>query len=93
MDRAVLAGIAIAALFATAGVLWLSTSKEALDEIAKQLGIEGISLWNPLFPDYSVPGHEGSVWATLALSLASTALVFCAAYLVLRLLVVKRGKR
>jgi len=93
MDKALIAGIAVAALFATAGVLWLSTSMETLDEIAEQLGVKGYGLWNALFPDYAVPGHEGSVWVTLALSLASIAMVFCAAYLVGRLLIAKRGKR
>lgn len=93
MNKVVLAGIVIAALFAMMGVLWLSTSKETLDEIAEQLGVKGFSLWNPLFPDYAVPGHEESAGTTLVLSLVSIIMVFCAAYLVGKLLIAKRGKR
>jgi len=93
MNKVVLAGIAIGALFAIAGVLWLSTSMETLDEIAEQLGVKGFNLWNPLFPDYAVPGHKESVGATLALSLVSIAIVFRAAYLVAKLLIVRREKR
>jgi len=93
MDKVAVVGITVAALFATAGVLWLSTSMETLDEIAEQLGAEEFSLWIPLFPDYTVPGHEESVGSTLVLSLASTVMVFGAAYLVGKLLIAKRGKR
>jgi hypothetical protein len=93
MRKEIFAGLIVSVLFATVGVLWLSTSMETLDEIAERFGVEGHEIWNPIFPDYSVPGHEESAGATLILSLASTILVFCTAYLVGKLLIVKRGKR
>lgn len=85
-------GIVTAVLLAVVGVLWLSGSMETLDRVAELLGVKGLTLWNPLFPDYILPGHEGNVEATLVLGVTSTLIVFGAAYLLGRLLIAKRRK-
>jgi len=88
----VLVAIAASLIFVLIGVVWLSTSLETLDEVAELLGAEERKIWNPLFPEYTIPGLEDNMGATLVFSIISMLGVLAVAYTVSRLLITRRRK-
>ena len=83
----------VALVFVAVGVVWLSASIETFDVVAEHLGVEEERLWTPFLPDYTIPGLEESLGATLILGIASTLLVLGVAYGVGRVLLLKRGRK
>jgi ABC-type uncharacterized transport system permease subunit len=79
-------------IFVVIGVVWLSTSIETFDEVAKLLGAEERKYWNPLFPEYTIPGLEGNMGATLIFNIIMMLGVLALAYAVSRLLITRRRK-
>ena len=92
MRKDVLVAIAASLIFVLIGVVWLSTSIETFDEVAGQLGAEERKIWNPLFPEYTLPGLESDLGSTLILSIVSMLGVLAVAYTISRLLITRRRK-
>lgn len=65
--RLVIVSVIASLTFVVLGVAFLSLSAETLDELAEHFGSSESPNWNPLFPDYEIPGLEGNVIVNIIL--------------------------
>ncbi|MCL1971193.1 MAG: hypothetical protein FWF66_07065 [Candidatus Bathyarchaeota archaeon] len=86
----ILIGLSIAIIVTVIGVLCFSYALETLDLKADELGIEEEPIYDPPFPDYNIADSENQ-WSNLAIGIASTLLLFIAAFTVAKLLSHKRS--
>lgn len=74
-QKTIIIGLAVALIFVLVGVFVLSYSMETLDKQAEQLGAQEKPVYNPPFPDYTIPGVD-NVWGALLVGIAGTLLLF-----------------
>ncbi|MGQ9691001.1 MAG: hypothetical protein ACUVQY_07050 [Thermoproteota archaeon] len=74
------AGITISIIFVVIGCVWLSYSIETLDKVAEHFGSSESPIWTPLFPDYEIPGLEGSLAANIFIGIVFTLLTLGVAF-------------
>ncbi|MCQ5361883.1 MAG: hypothetical protein NO515_00165 [Candidatus Methanomethylicia archaeon] len=79
LDRSVIYGLIIALVFVAIGTFFLYESNETLDMVAEHLGFVGENIIASPFPEYTIPGFD-NVWASLALGMISTIIIFAVAY-------------
>jgi cobalt/nickel transport system permease protein len=91
--KSVIVGLSVALFFVVLGVFCFSYALETLDLKAAELGIVERPVYDPLFPDYNFTGFENK-WGNLIIGIASTFLLFVAAFAVGKLISKKRkGQR
>ena len=73
--KTIVIGLLVALIFVVVGVFVLSYSMETLDKQAEQLGAQENPVYNPPFPDYTIPGVD-NVWGALIIGIAGTLLLF-----------------
>ena len=77
-------------IFVLVGVFVLSNSFETLDKQAEQLGAEENPVYNPPFPDYTIPGLD-TVWGALIVGVIGTLLLFLVGLLVAKIMRKKKS--
>jgi protein-S-isoprenylcysteine O-methyltransferase Ste14 len=91
-QKTILIGLAVAMIFVLVGVFVLSYSMETLDKQAEQLGAQENPVYNPPFPEYTIPGID-SVWGALLIGIAGTLLLFVTSLGVAKLMHKKKGNQ
>ena len=84
-------GLIISLVFVTIGTFFLCESNETLDMVAEHLGFVGENIITAPFSEYTIPGFD-NVWASLALGMISTIIIFAVAYGIGKLIVKIRAK-
>jgi hypothetical protein len=90
--KTIIIGLVVAIIFVLIGVFFLSYALETLDVKAEQLGAQENPIYEPIFPDYVIPGMDNPV-ATAILGIASTLLLFAVAFGVAKLLKKKKSQQ
>ncbi len=88
--KTIIIGLAVAMIFVLVGVFVLSNSFETLDKQAEQLGAEENPVYNPPFPDYTIPGLD-TVWGALIVGVIGTLLLFLVGLLVAKIMRKKKS--
>ncbi|HVP92159.1 MAG TPA: hypothetical protein VMS94_00300 [Acidobacteriota bacterium] len=89
-QKTIIIGLTVALIFVLIGVFMLSYSMETLDKQAEQLGSEEKPIFNPPFPDYTIPGLD-NVWGSLIIGVMGTLSLFVVSLAVARLLQKKKA--
>jgi cobalt/nickel transport system permease protein len=90
--KTVIIGLSMAIFFVILGVFFFSYAIETLDLKAAELGIVEQPVYDPLFPDYNFSGFENK-WSNLLIGIASTFLLFVAAFAIAKLISKKRKRQ
>jgi cobalt/nickel transport system permease protein len=90
--KMVIIGLSVAIFFVILGVFFFSYAIETLDLKAAELGIVEQPVYDPLFPDYNFSGFENK-WSNLLIGIASTFLLFVAAFAIAKLISKKRKRQ
>lgn len=89
-QKTLIIGLTIALIFVLVGVFVLSYSMETLDKQAEQLGNEEKTVYNPPFPDYTIPGLDNG-WGALLIGVTGTLLLFVVGLAVAKLMQKKKS--
>jgi PDGLE domain len=84
-QKTIIIGLTVAIVFVIVGTFFLSYAMETLDVQADKLGAQEHPIYKPPLPDYIIPGLDNP-WATALLGIASTLLIFIAAFSIAKLL-------